>query len=131
MPDHGLCQSDLEAIREILGHFPGVEQGIIFGSRAKGTHKNGSDVDLALKGSELSFEQATRISYLLNEETLMPYQFDVVQYETIKSDELQGHIDRVGITIYSFGDVNPFVGSRPDIGDVDAYVRNLRKGREL
>lgn len=131
MPDHGLSKSDLKAIREVLGQFPEVEQGIIFGSRAKGTHKNGSDVDLALKGSELTFEQATRISYLLNEETLMPYKFDVVQYETIKSDELIDHIDRVGITIYNFGDENPFIGSRPDMGDVDAYVRNLRKGREL
>lgn len=84
---------------------------------------------MALKGTELTFEGVTRISYLLNEETFMPYKFDVLQYETIKSTELIDHIDRVGITVYKAD--NPFIGSRADIEDVETHVRDLRKGREL
>ena len=100
MRNTGLTENDLQEIISILKQFPEIEQALIFGSRAKGNYKNGSDVDLALKGSELTFATATRISYLLNEETRMPYTFDIVQFETITSPELIKHIDRVGICIY-------------------------------
>ena len=101
MTDLGLRQDDLNAICEVLQAFPEVEQAVVFGSRAKETSKNGSDVDLALKGAELSFEQVNRISNLLNEETLMPYKFDVLHYEEISSLELIEDIDRVGVSIYT------------------------------
>ena len=100
MHNTGLTEKDLFQLRSVLKKFPEIEQALIFGSRAKGTHKPGSDVDLALKGSELTPEAATRVSYLLNEETMMPYAFDVVQFETISSPELTDHINRVGIRIH-------------------------------
>lgn len=111
MPDLGLRDEDLKWIRETLHLFPSVEQGIVFGSRAKGTHKPGSDVDLALKGASLTFEETHRISYLLNEETLMPYRFDVLQYSEIQSEELIEHIDRVGAELYSSSKDSPFAES--------------------
>ena len=58
----GLKPSDLECIIAILEQTTGIEQALIFGSRAKGTFKNGSDVDIALKGKNLSFESVERIS---------------------------------------------------------------------
>ncbi len=100
MRDLGLVENDLQALAGVLKQFPAVEQAIVFGSRAKGAFKNGSDVDLALRGESLSFEQVSRVSYLLNEETSMPYRFDVLQYETIDSPELVGHIDRVGVVVF-------------------------------
>lgn len=101
MIDLGLRSDDLEAICAVLQSVPEVETAIVFGSRAKGMYKSGSDVDLALKGASLSFELVTRISYLVNEESLMPYKFDVLHYESITSPELIDHIDRVGCVIYS------------------------------
>ena len=100
MRDSGLTDVDLKKIHSVLQKFPEIEQALLFGSRAKGNHKNGSDVDLALKGADLTFETTTRVSYLLNEETMMPYSFDVVKIETITSPELVEHINRVGICIY-------------------------------
>ena len=100
MSDLGLTTEDIRSISIILKSIETVEQAILFGSRAKGCFKVGSDVDLALKGALLSFEQVSHISYLLNEETLMPYQFDVLHYETLTSPELVEHIDRVGVVIY-------------------------------
>ena len=100
MRDLGLSQNDLQAICVVLESIPAVELAMVFGSRAKGVFKLGSDVDLALKGELLSFEQVSKISYLLNEETLMPYQFDVLHYETINSPELVEHIDRVGVIVF-------------------------------
>ncbi|MEE9368754.1 MAG: nucleotidyltransferase domain-containing protein [Pontiella sp.] len=100
MGNLGLVENDVQVLIEMLKRFPHVEQAIVFGSRAKGTFKTGSDVDLALRGELLSFEEASRIAYLLNEETSMPYTFDVLQYETIKSPELVEHIDRVGVVVF-------------------------------
>lgn len=100
MRDLGLSESDLAAMIDVLSQFASVDTALIFGSRAKGTYKPGSDVDLAVKGESLSYDDVSRIGYLLNEETLMPYQFDVLQYEAIRSSELIDHIDRVGVVVY-------------------------------
>jgi predicted nucleotidyltransferase len=76
----------------------------MFGSRAKGNYKNGSDVDIALKG-KLSFETITHINYLLNEETTMPYKFDVLNYHTIQDKDLIEHINRAGICFYQYSNM--------------------------
>ncbi|MCF8231242.1 MAG: nucleotidyltransferase domain-containing protein [Bacteroidales bacterium] len=95
-----LRSDDIKAIIDVLEKSPEVEQGILFGSRAKGNSRNGSDVDIAVKGEHIDYKAISHISYLLNEETTMPYHFDVLNYHTIKSRELLDHIERVGITIY-------------------------------
>ena len=96
----GLRESDLQNIAEILSRSGKVEEAILFGSRAKGNYRNGSDVDLALKG-DLDLKSVAQLSYFLNGETLMPYKFDIIDYSHIKNNDLKEHIDRVGITIYS------------------------------
>lgn len=96
----GLLDTDVESIIKALSDQPKVETAYIFGSRAKGNFKNGSDVDIALKGEKLDFGTVSQISYLLNEETNMPYKFDVLNYHTIKEPELINHIDRVGIEVF-------------------------------
>ena len=96
----GLLNSDIENIILILNKQTKIENAFIFGSRAKGNFKNGSDVDIALKGTELDFDTVSQISYLLNEETNMPYKFDVLDYNKINEPQLKEHIDRVGIEFY-------------------------------
>lgn len=97
----GLSQEDLAVIIDILCAQPEIESAWIYGSRAKGNFKNGSDIDIALKGDLLNLEIVNHISYLLNEETLMAYQFDIVNYRTITNANLIEHIDRVGIEFYN------------------------------
>ena len=97
----GLLDTEIETIIEALNKHPKVERAYIFGSRAKGNFKNGSDVDIALKGIGLDFDTLSKISYFLNEETNMPYKFDVLIYEGISEPILQKHIDRVGIEFYN------------------------------
>jgi predicted nucleotidyltransferase len=96
----GLLESDMLEISAVLEKFPQIEKAIIFGSRAKGNFKNGSDVDLALKGIDLNLEIIHEVSLLLNEDTKMPYQFDVLSYFDIKEPTLTEHIDRVGVLIF-------------------------------
>lgn len=99
----GLKQGDLENIIAVIQQQLEVEQAIIFGSRAKGNYKNGSDVDIVLKGTGVNHKTTGSISYMLNEETLMPYKFDVLNYHTIANRDLVKHIDRTGVTFYNRG----------------------------
>ena len=78
-----------------------MKSALIFGSRAKGNFNNGSDVDIALKGTELDLHTISHISYWLNEETTMPYNFDLLNYDSIQEQALKEHIDGLGIEIYS------------------------------
>ena len=95
----GLRESDLENIIGILSQFDAVKEAILFGSRAKGNYRHGSDVDIALKG-DIDFGTIARLSYLLNQESMMPYKFDLVNYSRTKHKDLKDHIDRIGVSIY-------------------------------
>ena len=92
----GLRDTDITEIKEILERFPEVESARIFGSRAKGNYKNGSDVDIALFGKNINFNIVLDISSILNEESSMPYYFDVLDYKSIENKDLVHHIDRIG-----------------------------------
>jgi len=100
--DTGLTQADMRRITAAIKQFPDIEDAVIFGSRAKGTHKKASDVDLAIKGRTVTPETIQRLSFLLNEELPLPYFFDVVHYETLENQLLVEHIDRVGKSITLF-----------------------------
>ena len=91
---------DIDIIRAVLKRHPNVTEAILFGSRAKGNHKISSDVDIAIKGSGLELSPPL-ISGELNDETPLPYTFDVVNYETLDNPDLKEHIQRVGISFYS------------------------------
>jgi predicted nucleotidyltransferase len=100
----GLRESDIESIADFLKKLDTIEKAILFGSRAKGNYKHGSDVDIAIIG-DFDFKNLTRLSYLLNQESKMPYKFDIIDYANIQNQELKDHIDRVGVTIYHVNQV--------------------------
>ena len=97
---YGLTDRDIKYIIESIKSFSEITEVILFGSRAKGNFKNGSDVDMAIKGENITHNTVTRLSYLLNEEKPLPYYFDIVHYEKINEPKLIEHIDRVGIVFY-------------------------------
>ena len=97
----GLEKRDIENIVNASRRLPEIEEVILFGSRAKRTHKKASDVDLAIKGKDISENTVKRFSSELNEELPLPYFIDIVNYETIQNQALIEHIDRVGEVIYS------------------------------
>lgn len=96
----GLFDDDLTYIVKAVQQFPEIEKATIFGSRAKGTHKPGSDVDIAIWGDAITFSTVSRLHAMLEEESPMPYFFDIVDYSHLNHEELKKHIDRVGVPIY-------------------------------
>lgn len=95
----GLSKSTLDKILEVLKSFPALEEAVIYGSRAIDTYREGSDIDLTLKG-ELSFQDLLQIEIELDNQ-MLPYTFDLSLYDQIQNKELLGHIDRAGKTLYS------------------------------
>lgn len=96
----GLRPHDVATIVALLARFPAVQTALIFGSRAKGNYKPGSDVDIVIQGEDVTDQMAADIAFTLNEETIMPYHFDVLNYHTISNPDLIAHIDRAGKPFY-------------------------------
>lgn len=91
----GLSDAHIQKILSSIQRYPQVEEIRIYGSRAKGNFKPGSVVDISLKG-DLSLDVLSKIQYHLNEETTLPYFFDITHYDTLTNASLKDHIDRVG-----------------------------------
>ena len=96
---YGIKDNILDSIRRIFSKYHKIEKVLLYGSRAKGNYKNGSDIDLTLVGENLSIQDLNKIHWELDELDL-PYHFDISIYNKIKNNELIDHINRVGITIY-------------------------------
>jgi predicted nucleotidyltransferase len=95
----GIESSMFERIVDVLRNNPMIEEAIIYGSRAKGVHKSGSDIDVVLKGKELTLQDLNRISLALDD-LLLPYTFDLSLFHQIDNAELLAHIGRVGKSIF-------------------------------
>jgi predicted nucleotidyltransferase len=76
---------------------------VIYGSRAKGNFRPGSDIDLTIKGDDIPFNQFMRLENQLDD-LMLPYTIDLSQYRQIDNPELLAHIDWVGVVVYSKGD---------------------------
>ena len=96
----GLSNNVEKIMKKLFGKFSEVDEVIIFGSRAMGNYKKSSDVDIALKGTEINLDIHAKIKYELDEVLPLPYFFDVVNYEDIESLELIEHIDKFGVLFY-------------------------------
>lgn len=97
--DTGLTDADLSDIIGVIIRNDKISKVILFGSRAKGTYGNGSDIDIALSGNELNTNDIIDFAIDL-EELNLPYKFDLLILERIKENELLAHISRVGKVLY-------------------------------
>ena len=96
---HGLPASTVAQVHGVLSRHPEVERATLYGSRAKGNFKAGSDIDLTLSGRGLD----ERIRGCIDEELddlLLPYQFDLSVFTRITQADLIDHIRRVGVVFY-------------------------------
>ncbi len=97
--NHGLSPATVDRIQGVLTRYPEVEKALLYGSRAKGTHRPGSDIDLTLCGSGLNHTILTRIDNEMDD-LLLPYQIDLSLMSSLKHQALLDHIGRVGAVLY-------------------------------
>lgn len=88
---------------KVFSAYPEIEKVLVFGSRAMGNEKPGSDVDLAISGLKVTSELVGKIHSYLEEETLLPYFFDCLHFETLTNPDLRSHILKYGKILYHKG----------------------------
>lgn len=97
---HGLSASTINAIQGVLQNYPAVEKALLYGSRAMGTHRPGSDIDLTLVGPQLSLTTLFSIANELDD-LLLPYQIDLSLWKNIENPDLRQHIAQVQQELYA------------------------------
>lgn len=96
---HGLSAATVEKIQGVFARFPAIEKAVLYGSRAKGNFKAGSDIDLTLYGNALTADVCSEIASQLDD-LLLPSTIDLSIYAELDHAQLQEHIDRVGVVFY-------------------------------
>jgi predicted nucleotidyltransferase len=101
---YGLSDRTFTTLFSIFKKYPGIKQAVLYGSRAKGKYRSGSDIDLSLKTDDTF----TRFDLLHIsgdfDDSDIPYFVDVSIYDKLSNPDLKAHIDRVGKVLYP---VNP------------------------
>ena len=100
----GLKESTIDRINAVFSQYPDIEKVVLYGSRAKGNYREGSDIDLTLMGDALSHTQLNRIETQIDD-LLLPYTIDLSLFESIDNANLIEHIRRVGVVFYEWNDV--------------------------
>lgn len=100
---HGLPAAAVAKIQGVLATFPAIEQATLYGSRALGRYRPGSDIDLTLAGDGLDGRTLARLDGALDD-LLLPWRFDLSVQSSLQSPELIDHIQRVGTLFYRRSD---------------------------
>ncbi|HJH30063.1 MAG TPA: nucleotidyltransferase domain-containing protein [Methanosarcinaceae archaeon] len=101
----GLKENTIDRINAVFFQYPDIEKVMLYGSRAKGNYREGTDIDLTLVGDELSHAQLNRIETKIDD-LLLPYTIDLSIFEHIDNANLINHIRRVGVVFYSIYFIN-------------------------
>jgi predicted nucleotidyltransferase len=98
--NHGLSQRNINTLHRVFGKYDSLKKVILYGSRAMGNYKNGSDIDITLEvGETFTDSDLLRICGELDESDL-PYFVDCSILSEIGNPDLKAHIARVGKILY-------------------------------
>jgi uncharacterized protein len=95
---YGLSENTINKLKSVFGSFSEIEKVILFGSRADGTFKEGSDIDFAIVG-KVDYNLHLRISMAIDELNL-PYKIDILNYLNINEKILKEQIDLMGLEFF-------------------------------
>jgi predicted nucleotidyltransferase len=97
--EFGINQETINKINSVFEKYPEIKKVIIYGSRAKGNYRTGSDIDLSMFGDDLNYSLIGSVSSDI-EDLNTPYLFDISIFDLLNSPDLEEHIQRVGKTFY-------------------------------
>ncbi len=99
MTNFGLSEKTTQKLYSAFEKFPEIEKVIIYGSRAKGNYREGSDIDITLIGNDLTHTILLKLLYEIDELNT-PYLYDVSIFSKLSNPEFIEHIHRVGKIFY-------------------------------
>jgi len=131
----GISEEYITQLKILFSKNSKIEEAILFGSRAKGTHRPGSDIDIALKGENITLDDVLTLSVAIDE-LWIPNKVDLVIYGRITEPELIKHIERVGITILKSKNVNTMIDKRsfinsPEVIDFVLWLSSYIDSKQL
>lgn len=94
----GLKDTDITSISSVFSQYENINTVFLYGSRAKGNYKPGSDIDFTIDGN-LTFSEQMRLENDLDD-LLLPYKIDLSVKHKISNPDLLDHIQRVGKVFY-------------------------------
>ena len=95
----GLSDTVIKELQDVFRHYENIEKVLIFGSRSKGNYRAGSDIDLAVIGKGIDYNQLLSILCEIDDLELL-YSVDLLDYQKKKGTPIGDHIDRVGRIFY-------------------------------
>jgi predicted nucleotidyltransferase len=96
----GLPDDVLPKLLAVLSSNQKVRQVTLYGSRAKGNWRRGSDIDLCLDGDALNLKDLDELDSAIDS-LLLPWKVDIAVRQQIDNPELIARIERVGVTLFS------------------------------
>lgn len=100
MNQFGLKEEQISAIRKCFAKYPEIKEVILYGSRAKGNYRRGSDIDLVIVDQNQEFSQLMQLENQLDD-LFLPYKIDLALKRQITNSDLLEHVERVGVLFYS------------------------------
>lgn len=95
----GLKPETINKIMDVFVRYDEIDEAVLYGSRAKGNPKTGSDIDLTLKGERLNLKILNTVECELDD-LLLPYSIDLSIHHQIDNPDLLDHINRIGKCFY-------------------------------
>lgn len=96
---YGLPEQAVESLQRVFRACPQIDKVVLYGSRAKGNYRAGSDIDLCIKGEALTLRGLMAIESNIDE-LLLPWKVDLSLMHRIDNADLLKHIGRVGVVFY-------------------------------
>ena len=95
----GLADEILDDLRRVFARHPTIEEVRLFGSRAKGMHRPGSDIDLAVFAPSMSEEEFSALWTEIDELPIL-FKIDLLHWDRLANLALKDKIRREGRRIY-------------------------------
>lgn len=94
----GLSDNTIKLLKSVFEKYSTIEKVIVYGSRAKGNFREGSDIDLTVIAPTLTLSDLLRMETEI-ENLMLPYKVDLSLFHLIDNSEVRDHIRRIGVTL--------------------------------
>lgn len=94
----GLPARVVDRLCSIFRDYPEIKRVVVYGSRAKGNYRPGSDIDLSLVAPAMQLETLLQIENRIDD-LLLPWMVDVSLLHHVDNPDLVAHISRVGVDL--------------------------------
>jgi predicted nucleotidyltransferase len=95
----GLSDTVIKELQDVFRQHANIKKVLIFGSRSKGNYRAGSDIDLAVIGTNIDYRQLLEIQTQIDDLEML-YSIDLLNYDSKVGTPIGDHIDRVGQVFY-------------------------------